>query len=204
MPSTVLDLLESNSINLTGSVRWNEPVRSKEKGIYVVSLSRNPGENRGVMKSAPLENKTIEKWFRQCHLELKDDPNPTVKAIEQRISEFWLPDESILYIGQTTLQNLNQRINQFYKHKLGKSSPHSGGHWLKTLSNLDSTFVHYAETRNPKEVESILIETFVKRVSLSTKRIVRDRERPYPFANLDGIFKGRKCHGIRYQTRQVK
>ena len=205
MPSTVLDLLESNSLELTGSVRWNEPVQCKEKGIYIVSLSRNPEENGGVLNSAPLEIKTIEKWLQQCNLELKDDPTPSTEAIEQRIGEFWLPDENILYIGQTSHQDLNTRIDQLYKHKLGKSSPHRGGHWLKTLSNLKSTFVHYAETvdRNPKDVKSSLIEDFVDRVSSSTTNIVSDPERPYPFANLDGTFKGRKCHGIRMSIRKI-
>lgn len=200
MPSSVLELLETVPIDLAGSVRWNSPVESNERGIYIVSLSKNPSEISGILKSVPINIEIVKQWSQVCGLKLDNDSNPSVKAISQRIGEFWLPDESILYIGQTTRQSLNIRINQFYRHKLGNSSPHRGGHWLKSLSNLSRCFVHYAETPIPKKIEQQLIEAFVNGVSSSTKSNLRDSTHPFPFANLE-LCKITKCHGIRYQTK---
>ena len=208
MPPTVLDLLESIPIKLTDSVRWNESVQSNKSGVYIVSLSKDPGKNCGALNSAPIEIKTVEKWSRVCGLELDKDPNSSAKAIAQRLSEFWLPDESILYIGQTS-RPLSSRLSEYYKHQLGDSKPHCGGHWLKALSNLSSVFVHYAETRVPEKVEQCLIEAFVNGVSSSTKNILRDKTHPFPFANLELKVsechqkrKIRKRHGIGNQTKK--
>ena len=71
MPSTVLDLLESIPIKLTDSVRWNESVQNNKSGVYIVSLSKDPGKNCGALNSAPIEIKTVEKWSRVGGLELK-------------------------------------------------------------------------------------------------------------------------------------
>ena len=201
MPSSVSDLLETVEINLTGSVRWNDPIESNKCGIYIVSLSKSPSENCSILKSVPIDLEIVNKWSQVCGLKLDFDSNPSAEAITQRINEFWLPDESILYIGQTTRQFLNRRINQFYRHKLGNSSPHRGGHWLKTLSILSRIFVYYAETNNPKKVEQQLIEAFADGVSSNTIKLLRDSEHPFPFANLE-LRKERKSHGIRNQTKK--
>ena len=207
MPSAVLNLLETIPIKLTGSVHWNEPVQSKKCGIYIVSLSSRPSENSGILKSAPINFEIVKDWTQACGLKLDNDSNPPVEAIVQRISEFWYPDENILYIGQTS-RPLSERVNEYYKHELGDSRPHRGGHWLKTLSNLDSFFVHYAETSIPELVEQCLIEAFVEGVSSSTKCVLRDSTRLFPFANLEYRItnchpkrKIRKRHGIRNQTK---
>ncbi len=207
MPTSVLDLLETVPIDLAGSVRWNYPVESNECGIYIVSLSKNPSENSGILKSAPINIEIVKQWSQVCGLKLDNTSNPSVKAIAQRISEFWLPDESILYIGQTS-RPLSIRVDEYYKHELGDSSPHSGGRWLKTLSNLRSIWVHYAETPTPEKVEEQLIETFVNGVSSITKTNLRDSIHPFPFANLE-LYKRmerrkiRKRHGIGNQIKKL-
>ncbi|GIK17804.1 MAG: hypothetical protein BroJett003_27680 [Planctomycetota bacterium] len=74
------------------------------------------------------------------------------------MNEFWLPDESIVYIGKATC--IRKRLNQFHRHKLGSRSLHAGGHWLKTLSNLGELHIHYctcptADTAERKEDEAL-------------------------------------------------
>lgn len=127
---------------------------------------------------------------------MDDNPNPTVEEIVDRLSKFWLPDESILYIGQTTRQTLKARVNQYYKTCLGHPRPHAGGHWIKTLSILDKTFVHYADCDNPKSTEDALISHFVSGISSDTKKLLFDSEHPFPFANLEFPKGNRKKHGI--------
>ena len=106
-------------------------------------------------------------------------------AMIERLSTYSLPDESILYIGQTTSQTLKTRVNQYYKHCLGNPRPHSGGHWIKTLSILDETFVHFAELPNPKMAKDQLIKEFIAGISQQTRSQLKDADHPFPFANLE-------------------
>ena len=116
------------------------------------------------------------------------------EAGSNALSEFWLSDESTLYIGKTS--SLRNRVRGYYKTPLGDRRPHAGGHWIKTLSLLSETFVYYAESPDPEHAESRLIQAFVTRVSSSTKHRLRDAEHPFPFANLEFPRGNRKDHGI--------
>ena len=101
----------------------------------------------------------------------------------------------MLYIGQTIYQTLQTRIKQYYKTCLGDPKPHAGGYWIKTLSVLDTAFVHYAEICDPKSTEELLIGKFVEGISPQTKDQFIDSGHPVPFASLEyskGKLKQRK------------
>ncbi len=68
---------------------------------------------------------------------------PRAGVVAAYISSFWLATEPILYIGKTD-DPLSTRIGAMFAHRLGCSSPHKGGHWLKTLSILPDLWVHWA------------------------------------------------------------
>lgn len=125
---------------------------------------------------------------------------PSADALTRRLGEFWLPDESVLYVGQTST-SLRQRIRQYYRTPLGDRRPHAGGHWIKTLSTLAETLVYYAESADPRTAESRLLQAFVDQVSASTKQALRDPNRPFPFANLEFPQGNRKQHGIANSKR---
>ena len=82
---------------------------------------------------------------------------------------------------------------------MGKKGSHSGGQWLKTLSVLNKTFVHYAESLDPELSEYRLMQAFTVRVSERSRMNLRNNDRPYPFANLE-LPKLRKQHGISRST----
>ena len=183
--STVSDLLEADSLERSGVVRWGKQVANDKPGVYIVSLSSDLDENNCLTATAPINHVVIEKWLRRVpEFKLDGELNPSPEAVAGRLSEYWLPDESILYIGQTS-RAMQSRLNQFYKHKLGNSSPHRGGHWLKTLSVLNETFVHYAETPDPELSEYRLMRAFMVNASVSTRNCLRDSDQPYPFGNLE-------------------
>lgn len=203
MPSTVSSLFETVSIQLTGMVRWSESIKCTNHGIYIVSLSPNPDENSNLQQTAPIHREKVREWlFRVPTLKLNNELSPSPDDVVIHLSKHWLPDESIIYIGQTSgkTRNLRTRVNEFYRHQLGNRSPHAGGHWIKTLSVLNKTFVYYAELSNPKDTEHNLIKAFSSSVSPKSKHQLEDAEHPFPFANII-LPPVNKKHGITNSKR---
>lgn len=195
MPSRVSNLLDAASLQLTGVVPWSTAIPSRASGVYIVSLSPKYDQNSHVLETAPIDRNAVRQWIsRVPKLELDGRPRPSPDALTKRLSEFWLSDESTLYIGKAS--SLRNRVQGYYKTPLGERRPHAGGHWIKTLSILSETFVYYAESPEPEEAESQLIQAFINRVSSSAKLRLRDAEHPFPFANLEFPRGNRKDHGI--------
>lgn len=185
-----------------GKIKWCDILKHdipKQKGIYIIALDKP--------KCSPdfCEN-IIEEWISLAKNILIDGKSATVPAIMDRLGAFWYPDETILYIGQTSggNQTLKKRLRQFYKHKLSESRPHRGGHWLKTLSNLNDLNVYWGivEGEEPYEIELKMIEYFSDRVSEDSRESLFDKDMPIPFANLE-VRNKRKKHGIKNQTVKI-
>jgi len=195
MPSTVSHLLDAASLPLAGVVPWSSVVPSRGRGIYIVSMSSKFSRNDRVFEAAPIDGNAVSRWIsRVPAIELDRQPTPSPDELVMRLSEFWLPDESILYVGKAT--SLRTRVRGYCATPLGDRRPHAGGHWIKTISILSETFVYFAETQTPEETESMLIQTFVDGVSSDTKQKLRDPKHPFPFANLEYPKGNRKVHGI--------
>ncbi len=196
MPSTVIQLLTSGGAELSGKIQWGQDCKSYSPGIYIVSTSEDENQNKGTLPKAPISLEMVKFWINKVStIELDHVKNPRPESICDRLSEFWLPDENILYIGRTTAK-LGQRLEQYYDTELGDRSPHAGGHWIKTLSNLNEFYVYYAECAEPRRIEGNLMEFFIRDVSKTTLSRLRDAKRPFPFANLEYPKGNRKLHGI--------
>ena len=172
-----------------------------ETGVYVVSLISSLDQNPAVPDGAPSNRCAVAQWLgRVPSLKLDGQLRPSPDEIVRRLGEFWLRDESVLYIGKPN-QRLCDRVRQYYGTALGNSGPQRGGHWLKTLSVLEETFVHYMETPSPEESKNPLLGAFVSRVTSSAKQELKDPEHPFPFANLVFPKGTRKDHGLKGQAR---
>lgn len=183
--STICELFSMAAVRHEGVVRWGDPVPSNNPGIYIVSLSPDPERNDCPLSSAPIDCAKVASWLsRATGLTIDNEPNSRPKVLAQRLRKYWLADETILYIGQTS-QPLRKRVRQYYRHRLGARGPHKGGQWIKTLSVLDELFVHHAESPDHVSVEFQLIEAFVSRVSAATKAQVGSDDYAFPFANLE-------------------
>jgi hypothetical protein len=119
---------------------------------------------------------------------------PTVAELEKRLSQCWIPDEVILYIGLAS--SLRSRIRGYYRTPLGARRPHSGGHFLKTLRNIYDLFVHYAPTDDPDDCEQKMLKAFCENTSTRSKSLLHDPAHPFPFANLEHPPGTRKLHGL--------
>jgi hypothetical protein len=162
-------------------------------------MSKAADANTTVYQRAPIDVKAIERWIERVPTIKLAGETPSADALAHHLSEFWLCDESILYIGKAS--SLPSRLRDYYNTPLGDRRPHAGGHWIKTLSVLPETFVYFAETSDPENKEDVLLRAFIRNVSESTKKHLRDPDHPFPFANLEFPKGTRKTHAIRKSKR---
>src|SRR6185437_1854429 len=174
MPSTISKLLRSVGLKPSAApVRWGADVPLRAPGVYIVSMSKSASSNKRTRRRPPFDLSKFTAWIQRAPAlridgAVCDDP----KLLRNRLASFWMPDETILYIGVTTAL-VSKRLRAFYRTSLGKRGPHAGGHWIKTLTILGDTYVHFAQTANGKEAETkerALIEAFARCVSSATKR----------------------------------
>lgn len=148
------------------------------------------------LPSAPISYDAVDELLGICpELTLDGRASPTRDAFTDRVRSYWLPDECVLYIGLAG-QPLRRRVRQYYRTPLGAARPHKGGWWLKLLSVLDGTCVHYATTPEFKDAEEVMLRDFSANVSARSRAALPTGTAVMPFANLrDGEWR-RRAHGI--------
>lgn len=199
MPSSVHHLISAAELEYGGVVDWGRPPPTAEPGVYALSLVADPNSISGVLPNAPISSARIAELLDARPELTIDGARPDTDLLISRISEFWLPDENILYIGLAGT-SLADRVNAYYSTRLGRRSPHAGGWFIKLLDNLDRLRVHYAVSVDPNRSEGLMLETFVANVSSKTQRALRDPTHPFPYANLEWPKGVQKDHGIRRAT----
>jgi hypothetical protein len=195
MPTTVAEAFAAVSLSRDGVVKWGtEPAISKS-GVYIVSLVESLDTCDGKLNEAPLERAKFQRWLKVCPELTLDGNRPTVQELMNRIRGFWIPDEVILYIGLAGIP-LSTRLGQYYSTPIGARSPHSGGYFLKLLSNRNNVWVHYAQCSDFNRKESGMLRRFCEHVSQDSRRTLKDPVHPFPFANLEWPPGTRKSHGL--------
>lgn len=119
------------------------PPAADAPGVYVVPLTSNPLDNGGLLPKAPIDEAKVRAGIdRVPTFCFRGRLNPDPAEVTEFLNEFWLRMRpSSVYIGKATC--ISKRLHQLYRHELGQGSPHAGGHWLKTLSNLGELYIHY-------------------------------------------------------------
>ena len=138
---TVTELFDAAKLSPLGPVRWGTPIAESSKGVYVVAL------------------------VGEANLGCQD-----AEFLEPPEQERWLPNEPVVYIGQTTTQTLAKRVGQFYLHKYGDKRPHYGGQAVKLLLHPRSPWhpcdlwVYWSPASDPRGSERTMIDAFKERV----------------------------------------
>ncbi|MDP9342523.1 MAG: hypothetical protein M3Q23_10630 [Actinomycetota bacterium] len=105
--------------------------------------------------------------------------------------------EALLPVGFDLSLVQLRTLDDYYATLLGARSPHSGGFFLKLLTNLDELHVHFAACEDPVFAEDAMLRGFCAGVSPETLAGLLDPAHPFPFANLEWPLGVRKAHGIR-------
>lgn len=195
MPTSVAEAFAAAGLARHAVVKWGTRPTTSSSGVYVVALTSSLDDLDATLSRPPLANDAFEAWMSRCPELMLDGIRPSVDQLKRRIKGFWLPDETIVYIGLAA--TLSSRLGAYYRTPIGVRRPHSGGYFLKLLSNLDDLWVHYAPCADPASAEDAMIGRFCADVTDETKRALIDPQHPFPFANLEWPPGVRKAHGLR-------
>ena len=178
MPISVNELVEKVGLpsKLLNRVDWGESVKSRNEGVYIVAMPKP-------LKRIPLDEEKTMSDYR----EIDNMPTDDFTLIEKRISKFWLPDETILYIGQASKRKrdtgIGKRVQEYYNTVNGKSGKHSGGSWLKYINIPSKTSVYYIECADSESYEAEMLCAFFEQISKENRKRLFGTGIVLPFAN---------------------
>ncbi len=199
--TTVKQLFNKFDISGFNQVSWGMGFNEKSQGVYIVSTSNNPDKHFGITDRPNFDDEQIKLWISKLSNFQVDNNPATLTNIKNRLTDFWFPDESILYIGKAPARKsesgISKRVSEYFTTSIGNGGAHSGGQWIKTLKDLNTFTVYYAACDKPGEVEHKMLEFFMTNVSKTTRATLYDKELPIPFANIK--FTGNKNHGLKNQ-----
>jgi transcription elongation factor GreA len=195
MPAvTTPELLRSLGLEVDGPVRWGALPARASPGVFAV-------EGTSALPSAPLDLVEVRRWIERVPSLRLDDGPATPSALARRLAAFWLPGQSLLYVGRTS-KSLAARIASLYATELGFRRPHPGGHWLKTLQDLPRLRVWWAETDASEEYEDAILGAFAEAVPEESRLALPDGAPVLPWASLESPSGARRETGISGSLRE--
>jgi transcription elongation factor GreA len=187
-PLSAPGLLREVGLLPDGPLPWGRPVPGRSPGVFLVELP-------APLPTAPIELTRVGKWLEHVPGLLLDGARPTSRALSARLASFWLPSQTVLYVGATPA-TISGRLAAMGRTTLGDRRPYAGGHWLMTLRALPSTRVWWAATEAVEEYEDALLAAFAAAVPAADRADLRDPEVVLPFANLRRPTGERKASGL--------
>ena len=174
-PRSAPALLREVGLLPDGPLPWGRPVPGRTPGVFLVELPEP-------LPAAPIELTRVGKWLERVPGLLLDGARPTSRALAARLASFWLPSQTVLYVGATAA-TISGRLAAMGRTTLGDHRPYAGGHWLMTLRVLPSTRIWWAATEAIEEYEDALLGAFAATVSADERAGLRDPGVVLPFAN---------------------
>jgi transcription elongation factor GreA len=171
-----------------GPVRWGRPIPASGQGVFVIELP-DP------LATAPLELTRVGKWIERVATLRLDGARPTSRALAARLAAFWLPSQTILYVGATDA-SIARRLAAIEKTELGDRRPQPAAHWLKTMRSLDALRIWWSPTDATEEYEDALLAAFASGVPAADLAALPDRSVVLPWANLRSATGDRKATGL--------
>jgi transcription elongation factor GreA len=150
------DLLRALELTIEGPVLWGRSVVPSGPGVFIVEL---PAPQAKVS----IEANAIREWLDRVPDLRLDGKRPTVAELQHRLSTFWLPSQTVLFIG-SSMKSVGARVSGMYKTPLGERRPQPAGYWIKTLHDLKRTRIWWSPTPDAELWEDALIDRFVKEV----------------------------------------
>jgi transcription elongation factor GreA len=188
VPLAAPALLREVGLLADGPQPWGRPLPVRSPGVFVVELP-------APLPAAPIELTRVGKWLEHVPGLSLDGAHPTSRALAARLASFWLPSQTVVYIGATEA-SISARLAAMERTVLGDRRPYSGGHWLMTLRTLPSARLWWAPTAAVEEYEDALLAAFAATVPAEERAALHDPTVVLPFANQRRPTGERKATGL--------
>jgi len=157
-----------------GPARWGTAVRAPGPGVFLVEWP-TPAEQ------APIDISAVGTWLARVETLRIDGERPTGKALAARLAAWWLPGETVVYVGSG--RSLGRRIEAMAATPLGDARPNPAGQWLKALRGFEGTRLWWAVTDAAEEYEDALLDAFAAAVRAAATAALPAGAQVLPFAN---------------------
>lgn len=185
---TAAALFRSVGLLADGPAVWGRPVPAPGPGVFVLELP-------APLATAPIELTRVGKWIERVDTLRLDGARPTSRALAARLASFWLPSQTVVYVGATDA-SVGRRVASIGATALGDRRPSSSAHWLKTLRSLDGLRVWWSLTDATEEYEDALLAAFAEGVPAAERASLPDPAVVLPFANLRRPTGERRSSGL--------
>jgi len=174
VPVEPVALFRAVGLTPDGPARWGTPARVAGAGVFVV-------EWPGPADRAPVDISAVGTWLARVETLRVDGERPTGKALAARLAAWWLPGETVVYIGSG--KTLGRRIAAMTATPLGDARPNPSGQWLKALGGFEGTRLWWAATDAAEEYEDALLDAFAAAVPAGAAAALPAGAPVLPFAN---------------------
>jgi len=181
-------LLRAVGLLPDGPGQWGRPLRAQGGGVFVVELP-------APLASAPLDHGHLGRWLEKVPALRLDGARPTGRDLLTRLAAFWLPAETVLFVGSTT-GSMAGRATAMARTELGDRKPAPSGNWLHALADPGILRIWWAATDAPEEYEDALLSEFAEGVGDAARAALPDTTVVLPWANLRTVTGERKATGI--------
>ncbi len=187
-PRSAVALIRSLDLLPDGPIVWGQALPSRSPGIFLVEVPIRS-------ETAPIDIVAVREWLERVPGLRLDGERPSASQLVARMESFWLPDETVVYVGRTS-KSLSARVSSLFHTPLGDRKPHPGGHWLWALRDLAKVRVWWAETTAPEEYEDGLTAAITTDTDASTAATLAELGPVLPWANLTSATGDPKRTGI--------
>ena len=174
MPIEPAALFRAVGLTPDGPALWGAPVRVAGPGVFVV-------EWPAPLDRAPVDISAVGTWLTRVPTLRVDGERPTGKALAARLAAWWLPGETVVYVGSA--RSLGKRVDGLARTPLGDARPNPAGQWLKALRGFEGARLWWAATDAAEEYEDALLEAFAVAVPAAATAGLPDATLVLPFAN---------------------
>ncbi len=174
MPIEPVALFRAVGLTPDGPARWGAPIRAPGPGVLLIEWPASA-------ERAPVDISAVGTWLSRVPTLLVDGERPTGKGLAARLAAWWLPGETIVYVGSA--KALAKRLDALFRTPLGDARPNAAGQWLKALRGFEGARVWWAATDAAEEYEDALLEAFGAAVPAASTAGLPDASLVLPFAN---------------------
>jgi transcription elongation factor GreA len=185
--------MRSLGLDVDGPARWGSLPASQAAGIFAIETS-------AAFERAPIDPVEVRRWLERVPGVRIDGEPATPTLLARRLAAFWVPGETLLYVGRTS-RSLAARVASLYATELGHRRPHAGGHWLKTLHEQPRLRLWWSETDAPEEYEDALLGAFAEAVPSAARAALPTSAPLLPWACLESPSGARREAGIQGSLR---